>query len=192
MNILIISAHPDDLKMSCGGAVAKWVKQGHTVINLVMSPSVDHIEYVDDAQKYLGYEVVGWPGDRESLKISHTMIADIESHFSDIEFDRIITHWKEDSHQEHRLCFELGNILARSATELWYMSSHPYHLKYREFSPDIYVDISDHSYLKYKALDAYENIPDRWNVGVRSHDAWRGTFIDKKRAEVFQAGHVVE
>ena len=192
-NILIISGHPDDLEMSCGGAVSKWVREGHRVINLILVPGVPHLEYLESARKHLGYEVVGWPGDRDSLAVTPSLVSDIEAHFGDIKFDRIVTHWKEDWHQDHKLSHELGTILARrQPVELWYMSSHPYHLKYNSFRPDIYVDISDYAPFKYKAMDAYENISQEWSIGVRSHDAWRGTFLGVKRAEVFQAGNIIE
>ena len=31
-NILVLSAHPDDLEMSCGGTVAKLVSEGKSVL----------------------------------------------------------------------------------------------------------------------------------------------------------------
>jgi LmbE family N-acetylglucosaminyl deacetylase len=191
-NILVITAHPDDLEMSCGGTVAKWVSEGHRVINLVLVASVSHAEFLPAAQKHLGYEVVAVPANRERLSITPDLIADLESHFADTPFDKIVTHWKEDWHQEHQLCYDLGRILARKQPcDLWYMSSHPYHLKYQEFSPDIYVDISSHVHLKHKAMGEYKNITDQWGIGVKSHDSWRGSFIGVKKAEVFQAGHII-
>ena len=32
MNILAIGCHPDDLEIGCGGTLARYAKQGHTVI----------------------------------------------------------------------------------------------------------------------------------------------------------------
>jgi LmbE family N-acetylglucosaminyl deacetylase len=191
-NILVITAHPDDLEMSCGGSVAKWVSEGYNVINLLLVPNVSHGDYLPDAQKHLGYEVVALPVNRERLSITPELVADVEHHFLDTEFETIVTHWKEDWHQEHQACYSLGRILARKQPcQLWYMSSHPYHLKYREFSPDIYVDITSHVHLKYRAMSEYKNITSQWEIGVKSHDSWRGSFINVKKAEVFQAGHVV-
>ena len=130
-NVLVISAHPDDLEMSCGGTVAKWVAEGHNVVNLILTPDVAQIDYLGFAREHLGYEAILWPGSRDSLSINSEMVADIENHFVDLKFDRIVTHWKEDWHQDHQKCYELGRILSRKQpTELWYMSSHPYHLKY--------------------------------------------------------------
>jgi LmbE family N-acetylglucosaminyl deacetylase len=191
-NILIISAHPDDLEMSCGGSVAKWVSEGHNVVNLILVSDVKQIDSLGFAREHLGYEAILWPGDRGSLSVNSDMIADIEAHFVDVDFDRIVTHWREDWHQDHQVCHNLGRVLARKQpTELWYMSSHPYHLKYREFSPDIYVDVSEHAHLKYKAITEYDNLPGYWETGVRSHDSWRGTFIHAKKAEVFMAGNLL-
>ena len=37
MKYLIITAHPDDEVLGCGGSMAKWSKDGHDVHVLIMS-----------------------------------------------------------------------------------------------------------------------------------------------------------
>src|SRR5438067_1855179 len=39
MNVLVVSAHHDDLELGCGGTVARLVEQGHRVISLVLTHS---------------------------------------------------------------------------------------------------------------------------------------------------------
>ena len=191
MNILIIGAHPDDMEMSCGGAVARWISEGHTVYNLVMVKDVPQIDDLTQAEETLGVIPVSWPTIRD-LSITSALVAEVEKALSNIRIDRIITHWKEDWHQDHRACYELGNILARKQPiDLWYMSSHPYHLKYREFSPEIYIDISEFMNKKYDAMDSYRDaIGFHWRSGVIHHDAWRGSFIETPGAEVFKLGNL--
>lgn len=192
MNVLVISAHPDDLEMSCGGTVAKMVKDGHRVINLIMYPDVDHIEYLQASSKSLGFETILFASDHRP-QINNEIVYQVEMLLSDFKPDRIITHWKEDWHQDHRACYELGNILARKQpVDIWYMSSYPYNLKYSSFSPNIYVKLTKSaSDKKYEAIEGYLNISKDWIEGVACHDHWRGSFIHADAAEVFMLGNMV-
>lgn len=192
MNILVVSAHPDDLEMGCGGTVAKMVKAGHTVYNLIMYPDVDHIKYLDQAARTLSFKPILFKSDKRAA-IDNTVVAEVEAMLGGIQFSKIITHWKEDWHQDHRACYELGNILARKQpVDLWYMSSYPYNLKYKEFSPDVYVKINrKFAEKKYEAIDGYLHLSAKWIDAISSHDAWRGAFIsDGLQAEVFKIGHM--
>ena len=189
--ILVISAHPDDLEMSCGGSVAKWVSSGDRVTNLIMFSDVKHLRFLRMASRHLGHKTVLFPGTRDTI-VDHKTISKIEEILDISSFDRIITHWKEDWHQDHKACHDIGNILARKQlAELWYMSSHPYHLKYSEFSADMYVNTEEFSFLKARSMSEYPNIAKQWRRGVGHHDQWRGSMIDKKTAEVFLIGNMV-
>jgi LmbE family N-acetylglucosaminyl deacetylase len=37
MNILVLSAHPDDAEVGCGGTIARFVEEGNDVLNLVFT-----------------------------------------------------------------------------------------------------------------------------------------------------------
>ena len=39
MNILFVGAHHDDLELSCGGSVKKWVADGHKVFSIILTSS---------------------------------------------------------------------------------------------------------------------------------------------------------
>lgn len=193
MNILVLSAHPDDLEMSCGGSVLKWTAMGHKVYSLVMVQDVPQKDYLELASSMYDTIQIPWPATRD-FAINSEAVAQVEKSLSGVKFDRIVTHWKEDWHQDHRACYELGRILARKQpAELWHMSSHPYHLKYSEFNPNMYVDISYFAEKKYDILEEYpeEFVSVAWKEGVYHHDRWRGTFIDATWAEVFQIGNMI-
>jgi N-acetylglucosamine malate deacetylase 1 len=183
-SILVLSAHPDDLEMSCGGTVAKLIGEGKTVTNIILNESVPHAEYLQKSRAILGFSSL-------SLDIADKPIRKaveiIEEAINDLSIDTIITHWGEDWHQEHRQCSEIGRILARrQPINLWYMSSYPYNLKYKSFSPNMHIGISNKDYIKKEAaIKSYTNIGVNWRRGVSSHDSWRGSRIDTKFAEVF-------
>lgn len=183
-NVLVISAHPDDLEMSCGGTVAKLINEGGRVTNLILNEDVSHAKYLEKARATLGFENLFVDIKTKTVREA---VSTIEEAVDIASFDTIITHWSEDWHQEHRRCNEIGRILSRhQPINLWYMSSYPYNLKYKSFSPNMYINIDNKSYIqKEAAIKAYQNIQDEWRRGVSSHDAWRGSRINARFAEVF-------
>ena len=56
--VLILSAHPDDLEISCGGTVAKFVDEGTKVDNIILCSNVKHKKYVASSSKILGYSPI--------------------------------------------------------------------------------------------------------------------------------------
>lgn len=189
-NVLVISAHPDDMEMSCSGTVAKLIDGGAKVTNLILVGNLPHSEYTLTAAGILGVETI-YHESPKRFTVNDVSVKHIEE-LVGIEYDLIITHWKEDWHQDHRACHELGNILARKQpVDLWYMSSHPYHLKYKEFNPNVYVDVERYYVKKLGAIKSYKNISTAWKEGIQGHDKWRGSFIGTSAAEVFMSANTV-
>ena len=56
--VLVLSAHPDDLEISCGGTVAKFVDEGNKVDNIILCSNVKHKKYVPASSKVLGYNPI--------------------------------------------------------------------------------------------------------------------------------------
>ena len=56
--VLVLTAHPDDLELSCGGTVKKFVDQGTTVVNLILCGDVPHARWVEEASAVLGYSPI--------------------------------------------------------------------------------------------------------------------------------------
>lgn len=193
----MLSAHPDDLEMSCSGTVAKLIEEGNRVTSIVMAGDVPQFKHLDKAANAIGLRPVGmnpivYTMDRNRFDSSRKTVARLEQMVDFSQVDTIITHWREDWHQDHQACYELGNILRRKQPiDLWYMSSYPYNLKYREFVPSLYIDIKHQAGRKLAAMKAYENLTVDWLRGVQSHDAWRGSFIKSMSAEVFMVENMV-
>lgn len=193
MNILVVSAHPDDLEMSCGGSVAQWVDEGHSVTNLIMYSNVDHVEYLEASEWTLGFTSILFEYEDRPV-VNNDVVAAVEELVDINNIDRIVTHWKEDWHQDHQECHKLGTILARKQPiELLYMSSYPYNLKYSEFDPNLYIPLSNKNCIdKRAAMACYQNLPSHWPQGVLNHDRWRGSWVESHQAEVFKIGNYVE
>ena len=166
---LILTAHPDDLEIGCGGLVAKVVANGGSVTNLILvKPSAEHNpsrneqivkNELEKSKKVLQFKTIIYDtplhdNGRPDLQITNNLVSFAESCIGD--HDILITHWKEDYHQDHKVCYDVAKSVARKGFEqFWCMDQTPYNLHYKHFSPNLYVDITE--YIKPKG-DARETI----------------------------------
>ena len=198
---LVLTAHPDDLELSCGGTVRKIIDQGGSVDNLIIYPYQEHKKYLPDTSKILGFKaifydanvVIGQRGrSYERPKLDNKMIERIEKQLNITSYDLLITHWKEDWHQDHRTCYDISNSLRRKQPlQVWYMNAFPYCQKYISFEANVFVDISQQVKAKRKAIEVYKNVNPRWADDVESMSKFRGSFINKQHAEVFKADTIL-
>ena len=138
---LILTAHPDDLEMSCAGTVKKIHAKGGSVTNLIMvRPNVDVrpnrskdkvLDELKNSSKILGQKVdihdtQIFENGRPNLQLTNNLITKLENKFKN--FDVIISHWHEDYHQDHKTCFNIAQILARKNFKQFLCFDQTYHL----------------------------------------------------------------
>lgn len=199
---LIITAHPDDLEMGCGGLVSKIFANGGSVTNLILvKPSVEHNEKrneqvvkqeLEASKNILKFETVIYDtplhdNGRPKLTLTNNLITFAESCIDD--HDILISHWREDHHQDHRVCFDVARSVARKGFEqFWCMDEPPYNLHYKNFNCNQYVDITNFVDEKRKALESYATYFDDHNIEtILNYNRYRGSFIGPyKVAETFQ------
>ena len=199
---LIITAHPDDLEMGCGGLVSKVVANGGSVTNLILvKPSAEHNEKrneqvvtseLEKSKKILKFETIIYDtplhnNGRPNLTLSNNLVTFAESCVDD--HDILISHWREDHHQDHRVCFDVARSISRKGFEqFWCMDEPPYNLHYKNFNCNQYVDITNFVDEKRKALEAYSSYFDDDRIEtILNYNRYRGSFIGtNKVAETFQ------
>lgn len=200
--LLIITAHPDDLEMGCGGLVSKTVANGGSVTNLILvKPSAEQNEKrneqvvkqeLEKSRNILKFETVIYDtplhdNSRPNLTLTNNLITFAESCVDN--HDILISHWREDHHQDHRVCFDVAKSLARKGFEqFWCMDEPPYNLHYKNFNCNQYVDITNFVDEKKKALESYATYFDEHDVEtILNYNRYRGSFIGpNKVAETFQ------
>tara|TARA_A100000164_G_scaffold353160_1_gene359520 strand:+ start:651 stop:1289 length:639 start_codon:yes stop_codon:yes gene_type:complete len=199
---LIITAHPDDLEMACGGLVAKINASGGSVTNLILvQPSAEtnkkrSMEVVkkelEKSQNILGFKSVVYntplhDNGRPNLTVNNNLVTYIE--YLSEGHDILISHWKEDHHQDHRACYDVARSVARkNFQQFWCMDEPPYNLHYKNFNCNQYVDITDYVDVKIKALESYETYFDKDSIDtIINYNKYRGSFLGSgKVAETFQ------
>ena len=198
---LIVTAHPDDLEMGCGGLVAKVIANGGSVTNLILvKPSAEHNpnrneqtvkNELENSKKVLQFKTIIYDtplhnNGRPNLQLSNNLVSFAESCVGD--HDILITHWKEDHHQDHRVCFDVARSIARKNFEqFWCMDEPPYNLHYKQFDCNHYVDITDHIEQKRKALESYATYFSAEAIDtIINYNKYRGSFLgENKVAETF-------
>jgi len=200
-NFFIITAHPDDIESGCGGLVSKVIASGGSVTNLILvKPSAEHNAKRDQfivsaelekSSKILNFKTIIYDtplheNGRPNLILSNNLISYVESHIN--KHDILISNWKEDHHQDHRVCYDVARSVARKGFEqFWCIDSPLYNLHYKQFDCNHYVDITDHVQQKRKALESYATYFSDTSIDtIINYNKFRGSFLgENKVAETF-------
>ena len=199
---LIITAHPDDLEMGCGGLVAKVMANGGSVTNLILvKPSAENNpnrneeltkQELANSKKVLRFETIIYDtplheNGRPNLQLTNNLVAFAESCIND--HNILITHWKEDHHQDHKVCYDVSRSIARKHfDQFWCIDQPPYNLHYKNFSCNQYIDITNFIDQKKKALECYSSYFEESDIdSIINYNKYRGNVLAPETiAETFQ------
>ena len=197
MNILAIGAHPDDLEFGCGGTLIKYSEKGHKVFLLIMTegglggPKSVRAEEQLDSQKILGAEHIFWGGYEDSyLEVDKETISQIENVIHEVRPDFIFCNYFDDTHQDHRHLAQATMSATRFIRNVLFYEGPTT----QNFSPQVFVDISDTLDEKIEALKAHQSQITKTNIEdmtivefARSTATFRGIQGRVKYAEAFHS-----
>ena len=203
MNILFVGAHHDDLEVSIGGSVARWVSEGHKVFSAILTSStwvspdgtqhrnVDQVEaYTKQASKILGYTNI-------SLNVCPCLeltctddnVVRVLRLVSEYDIDMLVTIHPNDAHPDHRVASEIAINASRKIPRVL-MSRVSWNSYPGGFNPNFFVDISAHLGKKYNAIkcfeDEYARIGQHWETFIRSSSELYGLEAGCSHAEGFE------
>jgi N-acetylglucosamine malate deacetylase 1 len=177
MTVLTVAAHPDDETLGAGGTMARLAAMGHEVWVCILTDGVTarhrHVEQQKEcamrAADILGVANVvfcGLPDQQLDTVPLLDVIAPIEKCIGELRPDVVLTPFKEDANQDHRIAFQASLVAARpvpgtcvrrllcyetaSSTE-W---APPFAASM--FSPNVFVDITSTLAAKLGAMASYE------------------------------------
>jgi len=183
MNILAISAHPDDIELLCAGTLARYAQQGHAIFlapftsgnmgDLKVPPSTlarTRKEESEAAAAILGARLL-WPGITDEMVFPNeeqrrVMIDLIRQADPDV----IFTHGPSDYHPDHRYVSQLvfdsyfqkglphlpgqnHSACRFGTTQVYYMDN----LAGIGFNPAEYVDITSVMDTKRRMLECHQS-----------------------------------
>ena len=183
MNILAIGCHPDDLEIGCGGTLARYARQGHTVIMLhVANGNRGHAEIMPTELREIRLAEAQKAGltlgavqvltlDTPDLEVDSALpetIRKLVDVIRQAQPDVIITHAPDDYMRDHvevsRLVFDASFSASvphyftqiqtpARITPLYYMDT----VAGVNFLPSEYVDISETIETKLEALNCHQS-----------------------------------
>lgn len=204
--ILVLSPHPEDGELGCGGSIVRYLEAGCEVyyVAFTIAEKSTHPPFDPDAQKYemlnavdiLGikkanviinnWEVRTYPENRqEILEYMITLREDIKPHI-------IFCHSRDDSHQDHQTITSEAIRAFKQSSILGYelpWNNLSFHCNYfREMS-------KKHIDKKARALESYKSRSYRPYLARDKIFSWmsmRGMQIEADYAECFEVIRLVE
>ena len=196
--ILIVSPHTDDGELGCGGAIAKFIEEGHDVHYVALSCCEKSVppQYPPDilsrevkkATKILGikepillsFDVRGFPKYRQEILDALIRLR------NKIQPDTVFTPSRSDTHQDHKTTVEETMRAFKKCTILGY--EQPWNNI--TFNTHAFIPLREiHVQKKIDALSCYETQKDRTYLNpdfIRGLALTRGTQIEETYAEAFE------
>lgn len=195
MRVLIFGAHPDDIEIGVGGTAAKYVKNGHEVLGVVVTVPNNkdtRKKEAEQAAKILGIELMNLDIDPNELSYSRRLVRKFDSIISSYNPDIIFTHWHHDSHQDHVSISKatVGATRKNKCPVYMYEQNIPGGIVPHGFRAQMYVDISSEIDLKIESTLAHvsqvKEDKKNWISGIEGRASYRGFQLGVDYAEAFE------
>ncbi|WP_406661229.1 PIG-L deacetylase family protein [Methanolobus sp. ZRKC3] len=203
-NILAVGAHPDDIEIGCGGAVAQHIRNKDNVIMVVMTDPYftyhdgkvlrdseeGKLETIKGAKK-LGAQLIHLDFETKNVPYSSITVESINKIIDDYNIDTIYTHWYHDTHQDHMRTTQAVMSAGRYVPNiLMYEPEYPAGRSHVGFRNQYYVDITETIDLKMEALAEHKSQVGKYGEhfleAVRARARHRGYEINGRYAECFE------
>jgi LmbE family N-acetylglucosaminyl deacetylase len=204
MKVLAIGAHPDDIEIGCGGALAVHAQNGDRVHMVTMTAgekggegSAHWLALTRLAEAKKSATILG--ATFESLEFPDTELAQhpeameaLEKLVKEFKPDRVYIPFHNDTHQDHRTTSFLAQSATRNVKQVL-MYEGP--TSYNDFKASFWVDISTTIEKKKEALSAHESQGAKEALKVRALEglnAYRGYQSHVDYAEGFYTFRFIE
>ena len=181
-SVLAVGAHPDDIELGCGGALARHVAAGDSVAMLVVTQGecgpgepAERVQEQERAAEALGIDTLLWGHGFTDCSISlqeRDLVHLVEDAISRVSATVVYTHSVDDSHQDHHVVARCSLGAARFVPTVMAYGG-PSALR---FSPSVFMDISDSMDKKLQAVlchrsqvEASEKVSPGWVRSTAEH-----------------------
>ena len=212
--ILVFAAHPDDESIGCGASIARWTAEGHEVAVWFATDGVSSRQKQPEsaaerlvasrrALELLGVETLyaeGFPDNAMDTVSRLAVCQAMDRAVGDFHPTWVVTHSQADLNIDHRIVGECAAVVSRpipgqSIKSVWHFevpsSTGWFDSGPRRFSPNAFVDASDHWDLKVQALQAYGPEIPAWPharsvQAIEALARLRGSSVGLAAAEAFE------
>ncbi len=198
LKVVVVSVHPDDFCLGCGGTVALHTRRGEEVRVLVLSngerggdPEVRKSESVESA-RILGTDHIHFLGLPDGqVADSVDSVSRIQDYLEEDDPDRVYCCSNKDRHQDHRngslaslsAARMVGEVLLYEGMSAW-----------SSFEPTTFVDITEVMNLKMESIRAHRSQENRYYMrpdSVMGQNQFRGWQAHVRYAEAFEVARQV-
>lgn len=210
--VIVLSAHPDDETIGCGGTISLLKQKNFDVrvvffTNGISSRTKDknkiknRLKCIDEVEKILKFKILHHFNfnDNEMDQISTLTVAkSIEKIISDFKPSIVFTHWKNDINVDHRKVYDATIVATRPYPSQVVKNIYSYEVLSSSnwnfsssFNPNFFIDISSVYKKKIDALKKYKteilkNPHTRSLSNISCQNSLRGNQIGVKYAEAFE------
>ncbi|HXH73038.1 MAG TPA: PIG-L deacetylase family protein [Mariprofundaceae bacterium] len=166
--ILVLAAHPDDLEIGCGGALAVHAERGDEVHAFIATfgdaggEAMVRKAEQEKAAEILGIRRLHWGEfhDTHLPEEARELMTRLEAVVQEVQPDTVYVNYRDDTHQDHRVLAQVAHSVTRYVPNV---------LAYETpsstaFEPTLFMDIHDTLSKKLKALEAHASQVDKTHV----------------------------
>lgn len=198
--ILAIGPHPDDIELGCYGTLARLTDEGNEVHFLVLtkgeggSSDGDRTREAEESAGLIKACLYIENLSDRFISDGWETISVLEKYVEKINPDQVFIPTASDTHQDHRATFNASMVACRPVKEIYAYETPS---TSRNFTPNIFVDISNYVDLKMKAIKIHLSqggkgyMADRAIKGLAEYRAF-DIFLNDKYVEGFDAIKVVK
>jgi LmbE family N-acetylglucosaminyl deacetylase len=200
MRLMVLTAHPDDAEIWCGGTLILHAEKGDEVHLCILSYTEDSLrgEEAQEAAKMIGCELEFLGLRDTAIRDSDRAVDQLTESLVSFRPNCLITHWYDDIHPDHEAAFYLvRRTLMRTVLvnpqknvpklpQIYCCDTYNSHGLRSPFTPDRFVDITDVWERKIAAIKAYKSEPVSFYLSmIENQCKAHGKRAKTKRAEAF-------
>ena len=156
--VLAVGAHPDDVEIGVGGALAAHAGTGDRLVILTMSGgsvggnTQARRRESQDAAEIVGAQLIHLGFEDTHLDPASGPITAVEEVIREFRPDQVYTHSNHDRHQDHRAVHQAVQVASRDVADLACFQSPSCTIAYQ---PNRFIDIDEHLETKLLMLRAF-------------------------------------
>jgi len=197
--ILAIGPHPDDIELGCFGTMARLTDEGNKIHLLVLTRGEggasegDRIKEAEESASLIKAKLYIENLPDRFISDGWETISVIEKFIEKINPSQVYIPTASDTHQDHRATFNACMVACRPVKEIYAYETPS---TSRNFTPNIFVDITKYIDLKIKAIKIHLSqggkgyMADRAIKGLAEYRAF-DIFLNDRYVEGFDAIKVV-